>query len=136
MTYSGKTSIDFTLEPTNPGQFFACCGLLELAERIWPGAALGHFEQHGRVFRIRVEPTDPSDQRAQLVTGLRDCVIDNVMTRPQKSRLEQLRGMNKKAIEAADLEDEKKTLESLWRESPVTLGPPFQLTLDWHLDDR
>ena len=23
---------------TNPGQFFACCGLLELADRLWPGA--------------------------------------------------------------------------------------------------
>ena len=34
-----------TLEPTirirvdlsNPGQFFACCGLFELADRLWPG---------------------------------------------------------------------------------------------------
>ena len=28
---------------TNPGQFFACCGLLELADRLWPGAE-GWFE--------------------------------------------------------------------------------------------
>jgi hypothetical protein len=27
----------------NPGQFFACCGLLELADRLWPGAE-GWFE--------------------------------------------------------------------------------------------
>jgi CRISPR-associated protein Csx14 len=26
------------VDPTNPGQFFACCGLLELADRLWPGA--------------------------------------------------------------------------------------------------
>ncbi len=28
----------------NPGQFFACCGLLELADRLWPGAE-GWFEK-------------------------------------------------------------------------------------------
>lgn len=36
------------VDPTNPGQFFACCGLLELADRLWPGAegrfAGGTFE--------------------------------------------------------------------------------------------
>jgi CRISPR-associated protein Csb3 len=26
------------VDPANPGQFFACCGLLELAERLWRGA--------------------------------------------------------------------------------------------------
>jgi hypothetical protein len=31
-------SIRINLDPTNPGQFFACCGLLELADRLWPGA--------------------------------------------------------------------------------------------------
>jgi hypothetical protein len=30
--------IRINVDPTNPGQFFACCGLLELADRIWPGA--------------------------------------------------------------------------------------------------
>ena len=29
---------------TNPGQFFACCGLLELADRLWPGALVGLSE--------------------------------------------------------------------------------------------
>lgn len=31
-------SIRVAVDPTNPGQFFACCGLLELADRLWPGA--------------------------------------------------------------------------------------------------
>ena len=34
---SGPT-ITVSVDPTNPGQFFACCGLLELADRLWPGA--------------------------------------------------------------------------------------------------
>ncbi len=36
--------IRVTVDPTNPGQFFACCGLLELAHRLWPGAE-GWFEK-------------------------------------------------------------------------------------------
>lgn len=30
--------IRINVDLTNPGQFFACCGLLELADRLWPGA--------------------------------------------------------------------------------------------------
>jgi CRISPR-associated protein Csx14 len=41
-------SICVNVDPTNPGQFFACCGLLELADRLWPGAegwfARGNFQ--------------------------------------------------------------------------------------------
>lgn len=42
-------SIRVAVDPTNPGQYFACCGLLELADRLWPGAE-GWFE--GREFCI------------------------------------------------------------------------------------
>lgn len=31
-------SFSVKVDVTNPGQFFACCGLLELAHRLWPGA--------------------------------------------------------------------------------------------------
>jgi CRISPR-associated protein Csb3 len=37
-------SIRINVDPTNPGQFFACCGLLELADRLWAGAE-GWFEE-------------------------------------------------------------------------------------------
>lgn len=33
-----EPSIRVKVDVTNPGQFFACCGLLELADRLWPGA--------------------------------------------------------------------------------------------------
>ena len=36
-------NISVSVDVTNPGQFFACCGLLELADRLWPGAE-GWFE--------------------------------------------------------------------------------------------
>ena len=31
-------NIRVNVNPANPGQFFACCGLLELADRLWGGA--------------------------------------------------------------------------------------------------
>ena len=37
-------SIRVGVDPTNPGQYFACCGLLELADRLWPSAK-GWFEK-------------------------------------------------------------------------------------------
>lgn len=33
-----EPTITVAVDVTNPGQFFACCGLLELADRLWPGA--------------------------------------------------------------------------------------------------
>lgn len=33
-----EPTITLDLDLTNPGHFFACCGLLELADRMWPGA--------------------------------------------------------------------------------------------------
>lgn len=51
-----KPNITVTVDVTNPGQFFACCGLLELADRLWPGAE-GWFTEGGRVFYIACEGT-------------------------------------------------------------------------------
>src|SRR6266545_794451 len=44
--------IHIKVDVTNPGQFFACCGLLELADRLWPGAE-GYFSESEREFCIR-----------------------------------------------------------------------------------
>jgi len=38
-----EPTIRVNVDVTNPGQFFACCGLLELADRLWNGAE-GWFE--------------------------------------------------------------------------------------------
>ena len=32
-----EATIRVAVDPTNPGQFFACCGLLEVAHRLWTG---------------------------------------------------------------------------------------------------
>lgn len=46
-----EPSVTVNIDVTNPGQFFACCGLLELADRLWPGAE-GWFEDGDGAFRI------------------------------------------------------------------------------------
>jgi hypothetical protein len=42
-----EPTIRVQVDPSNPGQYFACCGLLELADRLWNGAegwfGLGEF---------------------------------------------------------------------------------------------
>lgn len=46
-----EPTIRVTVDPTNPGQFFACCGLLELAGRLWPGVE-GWFEDSDLGFNL------------------------------------------------------------------------------------
>lgn len=53
-----EPTIRVAVDPTNPGQFFACCGLLELADRLWPGAE-GWFVKGGREFKIACGGTLP-----------------------------------------------------------------------------
>jgi hypothetical protein len=44
-------AVSVAVDPYNPGQFFACCGLLELADRLRPGGAEGWFD--GCEFLVR-----------------------------------------------------------------------------------
>jgi len=53
-----KPNITVNVDVTNPGQFFACCGLLELADRLWPGAE-GSFTGDGGTFNIAGDGTLP-----------------------------------------------------------------------------
>jgi CRISPR-associated protein Csb3 len=52
MTANIKANFEIRVDLANPGQFFACCGLLELANRLWP-AAVGWFDETS--FRIHSE---------------------------------------------------------------------------------
>lgn len=72
------SGIRVPVDLANPGQFLACCGLLELADRLWPGAEAS-FE--GQTFRI-------ADGRlAELLAELRVAALfpvdaDDPMTSP------------------------------------------------------
>ena len=54
MSQQSESSISVRLDPTNPGQFFACCGLLELSDRLWGGAE-GWFEDGAFAIRLQSE---------------------------------------------------------------------------------
>jgi len=42
--HTPQSTLQVNVDPTNPGQYFGCCGLLELSHRIW-GSAEGWFEE-------------------------------------------------------------------------------------------
>jgi CRISPR-associated protein Csb3 len=85
------------VDASNPGQFFGCCGLFELAFRMDPDAT-AHFE--GSEFVVTCHPTLEG-----VLAALTACV--------QKQ-----------------LEPDNNT------SSPIELGLPFHLRLDWWQDDE
>lgn len=135
MTTMAEPTIGVRVEPTNPGEFFACCGLLELADRLWRGVE-GWFDGRGH-FLLRPAHAMPSFGGSALIEAVARCGLGNAMTESELKRREDLSAMPKKHREAVgSLEVEKKALDALWRESPILLLEPFHLRLDWFLDER
>jgi hypothetical protein len=66
-----KPSISIPVDLTNPGQFFACCGLLELADRLWPGAE-GWFDDT----RFSITSTDSACGIAPLLRAFAAAEVD------------------------------------------------------------
>lgn len=129
-------SIRIDVNPANPGQFFACCGLLELADRLWQGAE-GWFGPQSLHFFIQPLHSIPNASAKTLVNEIRQCRLANTMSESQLRRRDELGALPKKAREAdSSLKAEKNVLDALWREAPITLHEPFNLCLDWFLDER
>jgi CRISPR-associated protein Csx14 len=103
---------------TNPGQFFACCGLLELADRLWPGAdVMGGF-------------TPPRFNRARFQIHAKEAfnsrdLMQKLLTAQRKAidPYQPIMGSNGKPVA-----DAKKT-------KPVMVGEPVSLRLSWWLDE-
>lgn len=92
-----EPSIRVNVDVSNPGQFFACCGLFELADRLWPGAGvLGVFKS----------------THFEIWTDSADCTLNRILDDFVRSDVQQL-----------DLDDNAA--------SPLHLGKPFDLRLDW-----
>jgi CRISPR-associated protein Csb3 len=101
-------ALAFEVDLRNPGQFLACCGLLELASRLDP-EAVGWFE--GRSFCLDANS-------AEILPSLKDCTI----TARELSQ-EEFKGRQP----AHSPPKSPKTL------NPVLFGPPFNLEVDWWL---
>lgn len=122
-----NATITIPVDLTNPGQFFACCGLLELADRI-DSQTEGWFE--GRQFHLRTRPSFE-----ELIDVTRKATVVNTMTEEQNIRFEQLSSMPKKDRANASYEEEKKLLDALRREAPIVFQAPFNIRVDWFHDD-
>lgn len=122
-----EPSISVNVNPTNPGQFFACCGLLELADRLWSGAE-GWFAD--AKFHIAC-----AGELADLMMRLTGARIDSSLSSPQRTRLATLLSKAKDKLTAADRED-KSRLQEMWKVERLHLSPPFDVWLDWWRDDR
>jgi CRISPR-associated protein Csb3 len=82
------------VDATNPGQFFGCCGLLALGQRLWPETE-GWFGCDDRQFHLAANGT---------LEGLVKAIATAELT----------------AARPADP-----------YASPVIVGPPFELAIDW-----
>ena len=76
-----EPNIAIKVDLTNPGQFFACCGMLELADRLWPGAE-GWFE--GATFDIICGLTLPELLEAVTAAELTQINPDDDMASPMR----------------------------------------------------
>lgn len=83
---SSPTSSGFrvAVDLTNPGQFFACCGLLELADRLY-GEAEGWFEDN--TFHVACSGTLPDLLQSVAKTPLTATDPDNTTDCPLKLHL-------------------------------------------------
>lgn len=104
-----EPSITVNVDVTNPGQFFACCGLLELADRLWPSAE-GWF----------------NDGYFMLAANSSDATVLQVANRLRRCELE-----------PDDTDSDEKTCPLRLREeaSAINGNKPLSILLDWWLDN-
>src|SRR5687767_9165538 len=103
----------FNVDLTNPGQFFACCGLLELANSLDAGT-LGWFD--GERFHLRAERN--TDRFTDLIGSFLQCTA-----RPADGTAARSASPNGAA------ED-----EDCGKSPPLQLSAPFDFRLDWWTD--
>lgn len=124
-----RSSLVVNVDMTNPGQFFACCGLMELAHRLWPEGAEGWFELQsgkGRFFIRSITHIDHDS--SELLSALAYCPIQSLSDeeKQERDRLEK----SKKTLSKQD-EDRRKALGKSARAGALNIGAPFLLRLDW-----
>ncbi len=131
MSDAKNCDITVNCDPSNPGQFYACCGLLELADRCWNGAE-GWFDT--TYFHFSVRPKSGSQTAGGLLAQIAAMSISNTMSQEQIEQLAILKSKGGKMTSTRE-KAEKKLLESLWRSSPIEIDTPT-LHINWFHDTR
>jgi CRISPR-associated protein Csb3 len=104
-------NITVPVDLTNPGQFFACCGLLELADRLWPGVE-GWFECAKPQCNFQIAASTGANLRS-LLTNVTSLQFD---------------------IDTIDGKGSNEDDEDGALFVPIFIESPVKLTLDWWLD--
>lgn len=122
--------IRVNVDVTNPGQFFACCGLLELSDRLWPGAT-GWFE--GPAFCI-CAPSATRLAARELASQFTECRILSSMTDEQTARLKVLKNL-KKDLRNEATNRETAELSEKWERERLCIPVGSHVWLDWWSDE-
>lgn len=110
-------TIRIPVDVTNPGQFFACCGLLELAGRLWAGTSAA-FDSTGFI----IKSSEPNATLTILLETFR-------CSEPVASDDTDPQGTDDDEVEEEGDGNGEDALAS-----PMSLGAPFNLRLDWWAD--
>jgi CRISPR-associated protein Csx14 len=118
---NASPTISIPADVTNPGQFFACCGLFELADRLWPGAeAWFEGETVHSTFQI-VASKGQSGPSADDGPTLRE-----LLSKASALRFEI--GSDERASDDTEEGDDASPLE------PIVVQSPVHIILDWWSD--
>ena len=121
-------TIRINLDPTNPGQFFACCGLMELAHRKWREAE-GWFERGQFCLSCECD-------LSVILQALAECELTNTMTEIEWRDYKQISAMSTAVRKQTHGAEERiKELGKLVREAPIVLRGTIDILLDWFIDD-
>lgn len=110
-----EPAIRINVDVTNPGQFFACCGLLELASRIDPHAT-GYFEN-----------------RQFWVIGDVECVLERFFACNVEVYT---KAIFKSEDDTGEMDKKDNVDPHRGRIYPMILGDPFNLRLDWWTNEE
>lgn len=116
MTSFPDPDISLEVDLRNPGQFFACCGVLELASRLWPGGPENRWKSPEGWFASDGGRTTFEIATYSGTKGPLGAIVNKLVDEGQMVELAQDSGSY-----SADRQ-------------PVVLRPPFNLRLDWWLD--
>lgn len=117
---SPKPNISINVDVSNPGQFFACCGLLELADRLWKNAGVTASFSPPRFDRshFRIFAKHPFEVR-----DIMKALLSSAITSVDSYR--SIMGANGKPVK-----DSKKTKPVL-----ILIKKSVSLRLSWWLDE-
>ncbi len=128
-----NSDIEVRVDVTNPGHFFACCGLLELAHRRWSHVE-GCFNVDNSKFEIFI-PQHTHTPIENLVTELCESTISglSIADLQERDSLESERRELRKSGEQLppEKEERRKHLGGKARKGAIQIGPPFSLYLNW-----